>query len=196
MLTIINDILDLATIDAGTFDLSLAQVSAHDVIEAAVIGVREHLRREGLDLAVHVSDDAKEFVADSRRLTQVLFNLLSNAIGFSETGGSITINCRRDDDMIAISVEDRGRGIPEDYQESAFNPFETRPQGSEHRGTGLGLTIVKSLVELHGGTVLLQSAPGVGTIVTVRLPVRQAPKKSQSEVKAGSDEETPAAATG
>lgn len=196
LLTIINDILDLATIDAGTFDLSLAQVSAHDVIEAAVIGVREHLRREGLDLAVHVSDDAKEFVADSRRLTQVLFNLLSNAIGFSETGGSITINCRRDDDMIAISVEDRGRGIPEDYQESAFNPFETRPQGSEHRGTGLGLTIVKSLVELHGGTVLLQSAPGVGTIVTVRLPVRQAPKKSQSEVKAGSDEETPAAATG
>ena len=175
LLTIINDILDLATIDAGTFDLAIASVKAADVIEAAVTGVRENVRQSGLELSVNISDDAQDIIADARRLTQVLYNLLSNAIGFSEQGGSIAVNCRRDGEMIAISVEDKGRGIPEDYQESAFNPFETRPQGSEHRGTGLGLTIVKSLVELHGGKVSLASAPGVGTTVTVRLPSRLPP---------------------
>ena len=72
--------------------------------------------------------------------------------------------------MVSISVEDKGRGIPEDYQESAFDRFESRSQGSHHRGAGLGLTIVKNLVELHGGTVSLRSAPGVGTTVTALLP--------------------------
>jgi signal transduction histidine kinase len=174
LLIIINDILDLATIDAGALDLSIAPVKAKEVIEAAVVGVRERIKHGGLELQVRVSEDAQDFVADGKRVTQVLFNLLSNAIGFSEYGGTITIDCRREDDMIAIAVEDKGRGIPEDYQENAFDRFETRPQGSRHRGAGLGLTIVKNLVELHGGTVSLDSAPGVGTTVTVRLPVKPA----------------------
>ncbi len=174
LLTIINDILDLATIDAGSLELSIAPVKAEEVIEAAVVGVRERLKHGALDLGVNVSEDAKDFVADGKRVTQVLFNLLSNAIGFSESGGSIILDCRREENMIAISVEDKGRGIPEDYQESAFDRFETRPQGSRHRGAGLGLTIVKNLVELHGGSVSLTSAPGAGTTVTVRLPVREA----------------------
>ncbi len=174
LLTIINDILDLATIDAGSLELSIAPVKAEEVIEAAVVGVRERLKHGALELSVKVGEDAKEFTADGKRMTQVLFNLLSNAIGFSESGGSIIVECRREENMIAISVEDKGRGIPEDYQESAFDRFETRPQGSRHRGAGLGLTIVKNLVELHGGTVSLASAPGAGTTVTVRLPVRDA----------------------
>lgn len=196
LLTIINDILDLATIDAGALDLSLAPVKAAEVIEAAVVGVRERLKQAGLDLKVHVSEDAKDFVADGRRVTQVLFNLLSNAIGFSEPGATIAVNCRREDDMIAISVEDKGRGIPEDYQESAFDRFETRPQGSEHRGAGLGLTIVKSLVELHGGKVSLDSAPGVGTTVTVRLPVKRPPVVAPQTADDTSEGTPPAAATG
>jgi signal transduction histidine kinase len=195
LLTIINDILDLATIDAGALDLSLAPVKAQEVIEAAVVGVRERMKQAGLDLHVHVSEDAQDFVADGRRVTQVLFNLLSNAIGFSEPGGSIAVDCRRDGDMVALSVEDKGRGIPEDYQENAFDRFETRPQGSRHRGAGLGLTIVKSLIELHGGAVTLASAPGVGTTVTVRLPVRRTPATGQKSADAGSSS-PPAAATG
>ena len=191
LLTIINDILDLATIDAGNFDLSLEPVKASEVIDGAVIGVRERIRQAGLDLSVHIDDDAEDFVADGRRLTQVLFNLLSNAVGFSEEGGSINVHCRRDGDMVAISVEDKGRGIPEDYQENAFNPFETRPQGSDHRGTGLGLTMVKSLVELHGGKVSLASAPGVGTTVTIHLPVRRQPGARE---RAGGDGRPVAAA--
>jgi signal transduction histidine kinase len=183
LLTIINDILDLATIDAGALDLSIAPVKAQDVIEAAVVGVRERIKLGGLGLKVNIAGDARDFVADGKRLTQVLFNLLSNAIGFSEEGGKITIDCRRHEEMIAISVEDEGRGIPDDYQESAFDRFETQANGSLHRGAGLGLTIVKNLVELHGGTVTLDSAPGAGTTVTVNLPV-----KSMSSTDGGSVE--------
>lgn len=196
LLTVINDILDLATIDAGTFDLSIALVKAQDVIEAAVTGVREQIRQAGLELNIDIAADARDIVADSRRLTQVLYNLLSNAVGFSEPGGAITVRCQRDGEMIALSVEDMGRGIPEDYQESAFNPFETRPQGSDHRGTGLGLTIVKSLVELHGGKVSLASAPGVGTTVTVRLPVRQATAPGARSQDSDASGTAPTAATG
>jgi signal transduction histidine kinase len=204
LLTIINDILDLATIDAGALDLSIASVQADDVIGAAVVGLRERIKRGSLDLQVNVSPDAREFVADGKRVTQVLYNLLSNAIGFSENGGCITINCRREDDMIAISVEDKGRGIPDDYLENAFDPFETRPQGSRHRGAGLGLTIVKNLVELHGGTVTLASAPGAGTTVIVRFPIKAARAAVGPELDAphtdvveqGAPPIPPAAATG
>ncbi len=173
LLAIVNDILDLTTIDAGTLELSLTHVSADEVIGAAVAGVQERVKQGGLDLRVRVGDDAREFIADGKRVTQALFNLLSNAVGFSEAGGRIAVDCRRQEEMIAISVEDEGRGIPEDYQESAFDRFETRPLGSRHRGAGLGLTIVKNLIELHGGRVALNSTPGVGTTVTLFLPLRQ-----------------------
>ena len=103
-------------------------------------------------------------------MTQVLYNLLSNAIGFSDPGARIALECRRQGALIEISVEDHGCGIPEDYQQAAFDRFESKPQGSRHRGAGLGLAIVKSVVELHGGSVELYSVPDEGTRVTVRLP--------------------------
>lgn len=171
---IINDILDLATIDAGTLDLDLSPVSVNDVVEAAILGVRERIQRAQLSLDVFIDDDVGAFVADERRVTQVLYNLLSNAVGFSDEGGLVRLNCERDGDMIAITVVDQGRGIPEDYQSAAFDRFESRPHGSGHRGAGLGLSIVKSLVELHGGDITLDSAPGEGTTVTVRFPAEQA----------------------
>ncbi len=104
-------------------------------------------------------------------MTQILYNLLSNAIGFSPAGGRIALNCRRESSMVVFTVEDQGVGIPEEYQKAVFDRFESRSHGSRHRGTGLGLSIVKSLAELHGGTVSLTSTPGKGTRVTVRLPV-------------------------
>jgi signal transduction histidine kinase len=103
----------------------------------------------------------------------MLYNLLSNAIGFSEPGGRIALSCGREDQMIAFSVEDEGAGIPADYQQAVFDRFESRSRGSRHRGAGLGLSIVKTLAELHGGTVALTSVPGRGTCVTVRLPLTQ-----------------------
>jgi signal transduction histidine kinase len=179
---IIDDILDLTTIDAGTLELNLSPVSVREVIEAAANGVRERLKQNDMTLDVAVEPSIDTFVADGARVTQILYNLLSNAIGFSPSGGKIALNCRRENSMVAFTVEDQGVGIPDDYQKAVFERFESRPHGSRHRGTGLGLSIVKSLAELHGGTVALDSIPGKGTRVKVLLPLSLEPKGEAAEL--------------
>lgn len=170
LLAIINDILDLATIDAGGFELKLAPVSAATIIEGATQGVRERMARGKLMLDLRIAPDVDTFIADEQRVKQVLYNLLSNAIGFSEVGDTVTLSCAREAGMIIFSVKDQGAGISEEHQRRLFEPFESRTQGSKHRGAGLGLALVKSLVELHGGDVRLVSVVGKGTEVTVRFP--------------------------
>jgi signal transduction histidine kinase len=170
LLAIINDILDLATIDAGALDLKMAEVDVRAIVDAAELGVRERLSSEHLTLDVSVAPEIRTIIADEKRITQILYNLLSNAIGFSEPGGSISLDCIREGAMIRFSVQDTGCGIPEDFQEKVFKRFESRPHGSRHRGAGLGLALVKSLVELHGGRVELRSAQGTGTTVSVLIP--------------------------
>jgi signal transduction histidine kinase len=175
LLAIIDDILDLATIDAGTLELKLAPVKVSHVIEQAVQGLEERIKQNHLALDIEIEPGIDEFVADGKRVTQMLYNLLSNAIGFSDAGGTITLRCWRQDSMIAFTVADQGVGIPEDYQQAVFDRFESRSHGSRHRGAGLGLSVVKSLAELHGGSVMLDSAPGRGTRVTLLLPYRGEP---------------------
>ncbi len=170
---IIDDILDLTTIDAGTLELNLSPVNVRELVEAAENGVHERLKQNDMTLDIAIEPGVDTFVADGARVTQILYNLLSNAIGFSPSGGKIALNCAREDSMLAFTVEDQGVGIPEDYQKAVFDRFESRPHGSRHRGTGLGLSMVKSLVELHGGTVTLSSSSGEGTRVKVRLPLSQ-----------------------
>jgi signal transduction histidine kinase len=170
LLAIINDILDLTTIDAGGLELKLAPVAVRDILEGAELGVKERLAKSGMTLEVNIASDLDMVLADRQRLTQVLFHLLSNAIGFSSEGALITLSCRKEGQMVAFAVQDSGVGIPEEYQASVFGRFESRSQGSKHRGAGLGLAIVKSIVELHGGQITLRSAPGVGTTVTVLIP--------------------------
>lgn len=170
LLAIINDILDMATIDAGNLELRIVRSSAKDVIDAAIVGVRDRLARSNIGLDLRIEAGSEQFMADSKRMTQVIYNLLSNAIGFSEPGSRVSVQCRRAGPWIEIAVEDEGAGIPPDYQQAAFDRFESRPHGSRHRGAGLGLAIVKSVVELHGGYVELLSAPDEGTRVTVRFP--------------------------
>ncbi|MBI4723483.1 MAG: PAS-domain containing protein [Rhodomicrobium sp.] len=172
LLNIINDILDLAVIDAGALDLKLSPVDLNQTIEAAALGVRERLSRARISLDVHVAKDAGTAMADENRLIQVLYNLLSNAIGFSPEEGTITLTCRSEKNGIAISVQDTGLGIPEEEQAAVFERFETRSNGSRHRGAGLGLSLVKSIVELHKGRIDLRSTPGAGTTVTITLPHR------------------------
>ncbi len=178
---IIDDIIDLATIDAGTFELRPSHVKVRDVIEAAALRVGDRLKQNDMELKIDIEAGVQEFVADGPRVTQILYNLLSNAIGFSAAGGTIVLSARRDHDMLALTVEDQGCGIPEDFQATAFDRFESRSQGSRHRGTGLGLSIVKSLVELHRGTVALTSTPGQGTRVEVRLPLKEAAEPDSEE---------------
>ena len=160
LLAIIDDILDLATIDAGTLELKLSPVKVREVIDQAVQGVEERLKQNDVALDIEIAPGIEEFVADGRRVTQMLYNLLSNAIGFSGAGGKIGLDCGLESAMITFTVTDQGVGIPADYQQAVFDRFESRSHGSGHRGAGLGLSIVKSLAELHGGTVTLDSAPG------------------------------------
>ncbi|MDX2263934.1 MAG: PAS-domain containing protein [Hyphomicrobiales bacterium] len=170
LLSIINDILDLAVIDAGALELTFAPVSLREVIDAAELGVRDRLAKAGIKLELQIDPSVGQIIADGQRLTQILFNLLSNAIGFSEEGGVITLNCRREGGHIAFVVQDMGCGIPEEFQKTVFDRFESRALGSRHRGAGLGLSLVKSLVELHGGKIRLMSSPGAGTTIIVRIP--------------------------
>ena len=169
---VINDILDLATIDAGALELKLTRVNVKDTIDAAVAEARDRLTKAGLKLDIVVADDVTELTADENRVKQVLSNLLSNAAGFSEPGKSIQILCHRDQGQIVFCVTDEGVGVAKDEQERIFDRFVSRAQGSNHRGAGLGLPLVKSLVELHGGTVAFKSEVGQGTTVVVSFPDR------------------------
>ena len=133
LLSIINDILDLATIDAGALELNLKKVKVEDVIRSAALGVKERLVRAKLGLDIRVEQSVSGFLGDATRVTQILYNLLSNAIGFSEEGSRITLICQRDGNMIAFSIVDQGCGIPEEYHQAVFERFENRSQGSKHR---------------------------------------------------------------
>lgn len=170
LLSIIDDILDLATIDAGGLDLKPAPTKIRPVIEAALLGVRERAGRSRLTLEIATSDDVDEIIADENRLRQILYNLLANAVGFSKPDDLVRLSCWLEDGNVVFSIEDQGVGIPKDQLERVFDRFESQSQGSEHRGAGLGLSIVKSLVELHGGSMTLASKTGEGTTVTVKLP--------------------------
>jgi signal transduction histidine kinase len=117
-------------------------------------------------------------MADERRLRQILFNLLSNAVGFSPPGEAVTFDAERRPGAVVFTVIDRGPGIPPEQQEKVFDLFETDSMGSQHRGTGLGLSLVRSFVELHSGSVTIESTLGRGTTVTCVFPTTQAAKKT------------------
>jgi signal transduction histidine kinase len=171
LLAIINNILDLATIDAGAMTLNLGFVDIRKTMEAAAEGVQDRLVKNGIELELRAAADIGGFVADERRVRQSLFNLLANAVGFSPAGERVTFAAKRLRDAVVFSVTDRGPGIPPDVQDKVFDWFETHSLGSHHRGTGLGLSLVRSFVELHGGSVALESAVGRGTTVSCLFPL-------------------------
>lgn len=170
LLAMVDDILDLATIDAGVLELEFTQVDVREVIEAARRGLSDRVANASIGLDIRIAADVGDFVADAARVRQVLYNLLSNAVGFSKPGDTVRLAAHREHGQMIFSVADRGVGIPKDQKAHVFERFESRSQGSKHRGAGLGLSIVKSLVELHGGEVELESELGQGTRVTVRFP--------------------------
>jgi signal transduction histidine kinase len=181
LLAIINDILDLASIDAGAMKLDLGLVDIRGTIEAAAEGVQDRLKEHALTLDIRAARDVGSFTADERRIRQILFNLLSNAIVFSPSGGTITLTADRTSEAVVFSVADRGRGIPHDILDRVFNRFESHGLGSQHRGVGLGLSIVRSFVELHGGVVKLESVEGRGTTVTCVFPLEQTARRVAAE---------------
>ncbi len=170
LLVMINDILDLASIDNGTITLDIGEVDLASTIEAAAQGLTDRLNASRLSLDVRVAPGLGPIKADARRLRQIIFNLVSNAVNFSEPGQTIRIGAARNGGEVVLTVADEGKGIPPDVIARVFDRFETHAAGTSHRGVGLGLSIVRSFVELHGGRVAIESTPGKGTVVTCRLP--------------------------
>lgn len=170
-MALIDDILDLASLDTGELELHAEETDIRETIEAAVAGVRDRLAEQNLLLTLDVPSDIGHFTADAKRVRQILFNLLSNAVGFSRPGGRVTVQARRDHEQnIILTVEDEGRGIPADIIERVFDRFETHTGGTKHRGPGLGLSLVRAFVELHGGHVRIESVPDQGTKVVCLFP--------------------------
>jgi signal transduction histidine kinase len=173
LLAILNDILDLASIDTGSLELTPEVVDIRATIEAAMRGLEDRLAESSLKVAIDAPGDIGSFVADGKRVRQILFNLLSNAVGFSSPGQTVRVTARKNAGEVMFEVRDEGRGIPPEVQARIFDRFESHTHGTRHRGVGLGLAIVRSFVELHGGRIQLVSEPGKGTVVTCTFPADQ-----------------------
>jgi signal transduction histidine kinase len=170
LLSIINDVLDLATIDAGVMELELSDVDIRATVQAVAEAVKDRLAEQRIRLETRIAADIGSFRADGQRVRQVLFNLVTNAIGFSEPGGLVVIDVTRTPDDVVFKVRDQGTGMAPDMVDRMFERFETRTTGTRHRGAGLGLSIVQSFVNLHKGRIHVDTSPGKGTQVTVAFP--------------------------
>jgi signal transduction histidine kinase len=177
LLSLINDILDLSKVEAGRMELQFAPFNLPLAIESAVTLIRERASRQGIALTVSIDAALGEVVADERKVRQVLLNLLANAVKFTPEGGRIAVTAGQRGDWVELSVRDTGIGIAPEDQAAVFEEF--RQVGGHHNqkqeGTGLGLALAKRFVELHGGTIGVQSAVGQGTTFTVTLPLRRGP---------------------
>ena len=181
LLALTNNILDLATIDAGAMKLELGPVDIGKAIEAAAEGIQDRLATDRIRLKVDVDPRIGSFVGDERRVVQVLYNLLANAVGFSPQDAIVGISAKRTDHAVIFTVTDSGPGIAPDVKDKVFDWFESHSHGSRHRGAGLGLSLVRSFVELHGGKVRVDSAVGKGTSVTCDFPTDQAVQRNAAE---------------
>ncbi|MFV9504494.1 MAG: ATP-binding protein [Oscillochloridaceae bacterium umkhey_bin13] len=178
LLSLINDLLDLSKIASGRVQLTLDMVSIHELCQASLQLVSEVAQQRGLTVTYTYDPVADQIVADERRLKQVLVNLLSNAIKFTPDGGTVGLVVRPElaDGVLHFQVWDTGIGIAADDQQRIFAPFVQLDNSlaRHYPGTGLGLSLVKHLTELHGGTVSVQSNPGEGSRFSVSLPWHRA----------------------
>jgi signal transduction histidine kinase len=173
LLSIINDVLDMSKIEAGMLELAPERIAVRPVIAEAVRMVRERARSRKLDLVTTVPKGDISVWGDERAIKQITLNLLSNAVKFSHDGGRVDIRVRLDDGGgLVLEVEDAGIGMSADEIERALQPFgQAKPAMTKtHGGTGLGLPIAKGLAEAHDGTLVVESAPGRGTVVRITLP--------------------------
>lgn len=172
LLTLINDILDLATIEAGAMELEPAEFDVDDALATVLAIAREQAAKSRISIVLDCPSRLGVIEADERRIKQILFNLLSNAIKFTPAEGQILLGARKDGESFQFYVSDTGIGMDREEQSEAFEKFFTGSATPHRQGAGLGLSLVRSFVELHGGRVELQSRPGKGTRVTCTLPAR------------------------
>jgi signal transduction histidine kinase len=175
LLSLINDVLDLSKVEAGQIELEINRFSLREALERGLVMVRERATKDGVQLVLELDPAAELVEGDERRIRQVIFNLLSNAVKFTPPGGRVELKSARLDGEVRISVTDTGPGIAAEDQERIFEEFQQTEAGAGQReGTGLGLTLSKRLVELHGGRIWVDSEPGEGSAFVFALPSRAA----------------------
>ena len=177
LLSLINDILDLAKIEAGRMELDVADFHLPQAIDNAVTLVRERAARRAITLEVGIDPQLGEIKGDERKVKQVLLNLLSNAIKFTPEGGRVDVHAGLVDGVAEIAVSDTGVGIAPEDHEAVFEEFRQvgTDYAKKHEGTGLGLTLSRRFVELHGGKIWVKSQLGQGATFTFTLPVKPWP---------------------
>ena len=171
LLSLINDVLDLSKVEAGQVELEMAPFSLQGSLERGLVVVRERASGEGVNVALAADPEANMVEGDERRIQQVIFNLLSNAVKFTSSGGDVDVTTARVNGEVWVSVTDTGPGIAPEDHEWLFEEFHQTEAGIEQReGTGLGLSLSKRLVELHGGHIWVESELGKGSTFTFTLP--------------------------
>jgi signal transduction histidine kinase len=182
--TLINDILDLALIEAGTIELDRRDVDVAEVLTGVHPLVEERARKAHVELACECDAATGVLLADQKRLLQVVYNLVINAIEHTPPNGRVVYGAEGSAGEVRIFVNDTGVGIPPEYQPVAFERFESTTRAKDARRAGLGLALVRSFVELHGGWVELDSNVGKGTRITCHFPrhaVEAAPETAKKK---------------
>jgi signal transduction histidine kinase/CheY-like chemotaxis protein len=175
-LSLINDILDLSKVESGMMELELSSFSLRETLDASLSMLREKALKSELELNMEITPEADvNIVADQRKLKQIMFNLVSNAVKFTPPGGTVDISARIDGDFLEITVADTGSGIREEDIPKLFHPFTQLESvyTREYEGTGLGLALNRQLVELHGGRIWVESRFGAGSRFSFTIPVSQ-----------------------
>ncbi|MDC0680902.1 ATP-binding protein [Sorangium atrum] len=169
---LVDDVLDHQKIEAGKMQIDWEAVDVGELVSDMVEEARPAAARGGLDLSIHLDPELRRVPADRRKLEKIALNLLGNALKFTPPGGRVTVDLRALDGQFELSVEDTGPGIPEDRRHLLFQRFQQIDASAtrKHEGTGIGLSLAKELTELMGGTVGVESEPGVGSRFFVRLP--------------------------
>ena len=174
LLSLINDILDLSKVEAGRMELELTKFDLPMAIDNALTLIRERASRHGIKLHQSVDERLGELTGDERKIKQILLNLLSNAVKFTPEGGQIKVETSLGDSAVIVAVTDTGIGIAPGDQEAIFEEF--RQVGTNYaqkrEGTGLGLTLTRKFVEMHGGKIWVESEVGKGSRFTFTLPIR------------------------
>ena len=173
LLSLINDILDPSKIEAGRMELELSDFHLPTALDSALTLVRERAGRRSIALHTNIDNRLGQIQADERKVRQVVLNLLSNAIKFTPEGGRIEVSAVPKDGLVEVSVSDSGVGIAPEDQEAVFEEFrQVGTAAKKVEGTGLGLTLCRKFVGLHGGRIWVKSEDGVGSTFTFTIPVR------------------------
>ena len=184
----VDDILDLASIDAGSMTLEIGEINLQNMVENIFTDYEEIFRQKGIKTTINIASESAIILADQHRISQVLNNLVSNAVNFSPDGGTITVSAECHEQLHEIRVYDQGPGIAEDRREVIFDRFETQAHDGARKGTGLGLSIVRGFIEMHSGNVSVEDAEPHGSCFICQIPVdpevKQAPYNIDNSITA------------